>query len=243
MLQALFWGLVTSGSLLVGAMLALALRPSPRTIGLALAFGSGALISAVAYDLVLDAFETDHVVWPAIGLATGALAFFVGDALIDRMGGHGRKSALGEHQAAGSPLAIVLGAVLDGIPESVVLGATLVEGGAVSVAFVVAVLCSNLPEAISGSSGLATAGWARNRILGLWALVVAASTTAAVLGFAVFDTVEGLDASFILAFAAGAVLVMLADTMMPEAFALGGRAAGLMTTLGFAVAYLLSQAG
>lgn len=243
MLQALLWGLVTSGSLLVGAVLALALRPSRRTIGLALAFGSGALISAVAYDLVLDAFETEQVLWPAIGLVTGALAFFAGDAAIDRMGGHGRKSALGEHQAAGAPLAIVLGAVLDGIPESIVLGATLVEGGAVSAAFVVAVLCSNLPEAVSGSSGLAAAGWPRSRILALWGLVVAASTTAAVVGFALFDTVERLDASFILAFAAGAVLVMLADTMMPEAFALGGRVAGLMTTLGFAVAYALAQAG
>ncbi|MGL6279446.1 MAG: ZIP family zinc transporter, partial [Gaiella sp.] len=125
MAEALLWGLVTSGSLLVGAALALAVRPGHRLIGLALAFGSGALISAVAYDLVLDAFDTEGVVSPALGLAIGALTFFAGDWAIDAMGGHGRKSASGEPQAAGQPLAIVLGAVLDGVPESVVLGATL----------------------------------------------------------------------------------------------------------------------
>lgn len=238
MAEAVLWGLVTSGSLLVGAVVALLARPGTRVVGLTLAFGAGALIAAVAYDLVLDAFDEDFLV-PAVGLAVGALAFYAGDAAIDRAGGHGRKSALGAHQSVGSPLAIVLGAVLDGIPESVVLGASLAEGGAVSVAFVVAVLCSNLPEAISGTSGLVTAGWRPLRVVQLWALVVAISTLSAGLGWLVFDAVTGLDAAFLLAFAAGAVLVMLADTMMPEAFELGGRAAGLATTLGFALAFAL----
>ncbi|MGL6279442.1 MAG: ZIP family zinc transporter, partial [Gaiella sp.] len=127
-------------------------------------------------------------------------------------------------------------------PESVVLGATLVEGGAVSLAFVAAVLCSNLPEAISGTSGLAAAGWRTSRIVGLWTAVVAVSTASAVIGYIAFDRIEGLDAAFLLAFAAGAVLVMLADTLMPEAFALGGRVAGLATALGFALAFALAQA-
>lgn len=238
MVEAVLWGLLTSGSLLVGAVVALVARPRARVIGLTMAFGAGALMAAVAYDLVLDAFD-EEVVVPAIGLAAGALTFYVGDAAIDRAGGHGRKSALGAHQSVGSPLAIVLGAVLDGIPESVVLGASLAEGGAVSLAFVVAVLCSNLPEAISGTSGLVTAGWRPRRIVELWAIVVAVSTLSAGLGWLVFDEVAGADAAVLLAFAAGAVLVMLADTMMPEAFELGGRGVGLATALGFALAFAL----
>jgi ZIP family zinc transporter len=142
---------------------------------------------------------------------------------------------------SGNPLAIVLGAVLDGLPESAIIGATLVEGGAVSAAFIAAVFISNLPESVGATTGLVAEGWRRGRILLQWSAVVAASTVTAALGWLVFDAMESLDASFLLAFAAGALLVMLADTLMPEAFALGGRAAGLATTLGFALAFGLAQ--
>jgi len=241
-LEAALWGLVTSGSLLVGAVVAALWRPGTRVVGLTMAFGAGALMSAVAYDLVADAFrDPDHVLLPAAGLAAGALAFFAGDELIDRRGGHDRKSMEGAVQAEGSPLAIVLGSVLDGVPESAILGATLVEGEAVSAAFIVAVFLSNLPEAISATSGLAAAGWRRGRIFGLWSIVVAVSTATAALAWLAFDQLEGLDSTALLAFAAGAMLVMLADTMFPGAFRMGGRVAGLATTLGFALAFAISQ--
>jgi ZIP family zinc transporter len=239
-LEAALWGLFTAGSLLVGAGIVLAFRPGHRLVGLAMAFGAGALISAVAYDLVLDAFD-DQRVWPALGLALGALAFYLGDTVIDRVGGHGRKSMMGEHQASGNAYAIVLGTVLDGLPESFVLGTSLVSGGAVSLAFIAAVFLSNLPEAISGTSGLRAAGWPSGRILGMWSAVVAGSVVAAAAGYAALDAMPGLDGAIVLAFAAGSLLVMLADTMMPEAFQLGGRAAGLLTTLGFALAFALTQ--
>jgi ZIP family zinc transporter len=239
-LEAAVWGLITSGSLLVGAGLSFAFRPGRRLVGLTMAFGSGALISAVAYDLVLDAFD-ERVVWPALGLAAGALAFFVGDVLIDRLGGERRSMGHEGAGDSGNPLAIVLGAVLDGLPESAIIGATLVEGGAVSAAFIAAVFISNLPESVGATTGLVAEGWRRGRILLQWSAVVAASTLTAALGWLVFDAMESLDASFLLAFAAGALLVMLADTLMPEAFALGGRAAGLATTLGFALAFGLAQ--
>jgi ZIP family zinc transporter len=242
MTEAALWGLVTSGSLLVGALVALVFRPGTRAIGSTLAFGAGALISAVSYDLVLDAFETDAQS-AALGFTLGALAFFAGDAAIDRFGGHGRKSMTGEAQASGSPLAIVLGTVLDGIPESVILGATLVEGGAVSVAFVVAVFVSNVPEAVSGTSGLLKAGWRRRSVVGLWCAVVAISTVAAAIGWLAFDQLPALDGATLLGFAAGAMLVMVADTLMPEAFEHAGRVAGLFTTLGFAVSFALTQYG
>jgi hypothetical protein len=120
MLAAAFWGLLTAGSLWVGAALAAA-RPGLSWVGLALAFGSGALIAAIAYELVLEAYETD-LAFAASGFAAGALTFYVGDLLIDRRGGHGRKSMKGDAQLAGSASAIVFGTILDGIPESFVLG-------------------------------------------------------------------------------------------------------------------------
>jgi ZIP family zinc transporter len=242
MLEAALWGFLTSASLLLGAGAALGFAPSRRVVGLTLAFGGGALISAVAYDLVLEAFDVDALA-PTIGLAAGALAFYFGDAAIDHLGGHGRKDMTGADQAEGDPLGIVLGACLDGIPESFILGLTLVEGGSISVAFVAAVFVSNLPEAIAATAGLAKNGWERRRIFGMWSLVVTASTISAALGFAVFDALPSLDGSAVLGFAAGAMLVMVSDTMMPQALQLGGRAAGLATTLGFVLVFFLEQVG
>ena len=239
MLEAAFWGLVTAGSLWVGAALAAYARLSQRIIGLAMAFGAGALIAAVAYELVIDAFDTD-LTRASLGFACGALVFYVGDSLIDRMGGEGRKSMTGESQLAGSASAIVLGTVLDGIPESFVLGASLLQEGVVPTAVVVGVFVSNVPEALSGSAGLLQAGWKRSRIFAMWSYVVLASVAATVLGYFTIDKVPTSSGAFVTAFAAGALLVMLADTLMPEAFELGGREAGLVTALGFAVGFGLS---
>ena len=239
MLGAAFWGLLTAGSLWVGAALAAFGRLSQRAIGLAMAFGAGALIAAVAYELVIDAFATDLEL-AAVGFACGALTFYVGDWYIDRQGGEGRKSMMGQSQLAGSASAIVLGTVLDGIPESFVLGASLLQEGVVPVAVVVGVFVSNVPEALSGSAGLLAAGWARVRIFKMWSAVVAASVVATAAGWLLLDRIPTAGGAFVTAFAAGALLVMLADTLMPEAFDLGGREAGLVTALGFAVGFGLS---
>lgn len=238
MREAAFWGLVTAGSLWVGASLAL-LRPPSRLIGLAMAFGSGALIAAVAYELVLDAFATNAQL-AAFGFACGALVFYGGDWAIDRRGGAGRKSMAGEKQLAGSANAILLGTVLDGIPESFVLGASLAQDGVVPTAVVVGVFVANIPEALSGTTGLLQAGWTRVRVFAMWSGVVAVSVVASVLGWRLLDEMGSEGGAFATAFAAGAVLVMLADTLMPEAFELGGREAGLLTALGFAVGFGLS---
>jgi ZIP family zinc transporter len=205
-----------------------------------MAFGSGVLISAVSFELVEEAFNTSHGEGSvALGLCAGSVVFFVGDSLIDRLGGEDRKHSGGK-QAEGSALAILLGIVLDGIPESIVIGLTIVVGGSVSAALLVAVALSNIPEAIAASSGLAAAGWAQRRILGLWTLVALVSGLAAVLGFAVFDSAGSRVVAFVLAFAGGAILTMLADTMMPEAFEHGGKLVGLVTTLGFGLAFAIS---
>ena len=238
MAEAAFWGLVTAGSLWVGAALAL-LRPPSRFIGLAMAFGSGALIAAVAYELVLDAVATD-VQLAALGFAAGALVFYGGDWAISRRGGAGRKSMSGDKQLAGSANAIVLGTVLDGIPESFVLGAAIAQEGIVPTAVVVGVFVANVPDALSGTTGLLQAGWTRARVFAMWSGVVAVSVIASVVGWALLESIGTDGGAFATAFAAGAVLVMLADTLMPEAFELGGREAGLLTALGFAVGFGLS---
>ncbi len=239
MAEAAFWGLVTAGSLWLGAALVFAARPRERWIGLAMAFGAGALVAAVAYELVLEAYETDFAE-ASFGFALGALTFYVGDWLIDRRGGGGRKSMAGEQQLAGSAKAIVLGTVLDGIPESFVLGASLFQSGVVPVAVVVGVFVSNVPESLSGTTGLLEAGWSRRRVFAMWTAVVVASVAAAVAGWLILDTMPTASGAFALAFAGGAVLVMLADTLIPEALKLSGREAGLLTALGFAVGFALS---
>ena len=239
MVEAAFWGLVTAGSLLVGAAIALVVRPGPRVVGLTMAFGAGALVAAVAYELVLDAFETSAG-GAAAGFAVGALAFYVGDLLVDRRGGHGRKSMERESELAGGAGAIVLGTVLDGIPESCVLGASLQTDGVVPVAVVVGVFVSNVPEALSATTGLRASGWSSGHLLAMWSKVVAVSVLAAVAGWLVLDSMAASNGAFALGFAGGAVLVMLADTLFPEAIALAGRESGLLTALGFAVGFSLS---
>jgi len=152
MAGALGWGLLAASSLVLGAVIALRFRISLRTIGLIMAFGAGVLISAVAFDLVEEAVDTETGHWAVLtGIFAGCGVFFGGDWLIDRMGGADRKDADGD-QATGSPLAIVLGTVLDGIPESMVIGLTIFQGGAVGAAYLVAVFISNLPEAVSSTA-------------------------------------------------------------------------------------------
>jgi ZIP family zinc transporter len=237
---ALFWGLFAGSSLIVGGALALLFPIRERLLGLIMAFGAGVLISAVAYELVAEAFDTSAGSGSlALGLAAGALTFYVGDAVVDRMGGEERKS-MKQAPGAGSALAIVLGIVLDGIPESAVIGLGLLNGEGVSVAVIAAVFLSNLPEAIAATTGLAGSGWASRRIIGLWVLVTVVSGIASLLGYALFDNAGPAGLAFVLAFAAGAILTMLADTMMPEAFEHGGKLVGLLTTLGFGLAFALS---
>ena len=240
MAEAFAWGALAASSLVLGGLLAFWLPITRRTLGLIMAFGSGVLISAVAFELVEDAFDKYHGREElALGLLAGSGVFYVGDAIIDRMGGADRKHPGGQ-QASGSALAIVLGIVLDGIPESLVLGLTVLREDSVSAAFLVAVFVSNIPESVAATTGLARAGWRKSHVLGLWVLVVLVSALAALAGYALLDGAGDSLIAFVLAFAGGAILTMLADTMMPEAFEHGGKLVGVFTTLGFAVAFAIS---
>ena len=233
------WGTLAASSLVIGAIIALLFRISLRTIGLIMGFGSGVLISAVAFDLVQEAFDksSGHG-WVAGGLFAGCLVFFGGDWLIDHLGGSQRKDPSGD-QAGGSALSIVLGSVLDGIPESMVIGLTIFEGGAVGAAYLAAVFISNLPESISSTSGLATSGWKKSRILWMWIAIAVISGLASLAGYGLFQNSSPDTVAFVLAFAGGAILTMLAETMMPEAYEHGGKLVGVVTTIGFAVAFTI----
>ena len=235
------WGLLSASSLVIGSVIAILIRIPLRMIGLIMGFGGGVLISAVAFDLIEEAAgkSTGHG-WLVAGLFSGCLVYFGGDRLIDHLGGGDRKDPTGaEAEGGSSSLSIVLGSVLDGIPESMVIGLTIYEGGAVGAAYLAAVFISNLPESISSTSGLLSSGWLKSRILWMWIAIAVVSALASVAGYGLFQNSSPWVVAFVLTFAAGAILTMLANTMMPEAFEHGGKLVGIMVTLGFATAFTI----
>jgi ZIP family zinc transporter len=238
MLEAGMWGLVGGASLLIGALLGLALDVSQRAIGLIMAFGSGVLISALAFELTEEASVGGGTAPVVIGLGVGGLAFFLANLLVEGRGGAHRKRSGGE-QSEGSGLGLAIGAVMDGVPESVAIGASLIGGGGVGVAVVAAVFLSNLPESLAAATGMRKAGYSSGQVIGLWSGVMAVSGLASLVGFALLGGASPVILAVIQAFAAGAILAMLADTMMPEAFENGGRVVGLVTVAGFAAAFAL----
>jgi ZIP family zinc transporter len=246
MIAAIGWSALATGTLLIGMVLAYRNLVGQRATGLIMAFGAGAIISAAAYQLVLGsvAKEAGRLIPVALGIAAGALTFYFADRWVDHMGGADRMDFDGA-QAGGSGTGILLGSLLDGVPESLVLGMSLVHSPQVSLAFIFAVAIGNVPQGLGGTAGMLTAGWPRRRITYLWLAVCGLSILAAVLGYAEASLFGGVTGAVADAFAAGALLVMLTDSMIPEAFEHGGRETGLSLVLGFsaAVALTLLQLG
>ena len=242
MLEALGWGALAASSLALGALLAF-VRPWPsRQIGLVLAFGAGALISAVSFELTADGIEVGSLGATALGLGAGALVYFGLDGLIARRFSAGR-GRTGRTSGSDPGPALALGAFLDGIPEQLVLGIGLAVGDGVGVGLLVAIFVSNLPEAIGSASEMRKSGRGPAKIVGLWCAVAGICVLASGAGYAIADVTSGELRAGIDGFAAGALLVMLIDSMIPEATRESGRVAGLITTLGFAVAMALSSLG
>jgi ZIP family zinc transporter len=231
-LAALGWGALAAASLVIGAVLGLARDWKSGAVGGVLGFGAGALISSVAFELAEEGFKVGGLVAVAAGLGIGALAFFLLNKVVARMGG---RSGGG---SAGLPLA--LGALLDGIPEQAVLGIGLAGGEGVSVALLVAVFVSNLPEAIGSSSDMAGAGKSRGSVVLLWSAVAVVCALATLGGYLLADVAGPRPQAGINGFAAGALLVMLVDSMIPEATRKAKDWAGIATVLGFALAAGLS---
>jgi zinc transporter, ZIP family len=238
MAAAFFWGALGAAALLVGSLIAYQLAPSRGVIAVVMALGTGLLIGSVSFELVDEALKHQEVAGVALGVLLGAAVFTVGDWLLTRKGAGDRKDSEGA-QAEGSPLAIVLGSVLDGIPESFVLGLTVLQGG-VSVSLLAGVVLSNLPEGMSSSSGLKAAGWPRGRVVLMWSVVVLVSALAAAAGYVLLDPASGRTGALVQAFAAGALLAMLADTLLPEAYKVEGVLTGPLVVVGFAISLWLS---
>jgi len=229
MLSAFLWGGFAAGSLLIGYLLA-ARKLSNRNIGIIMGIGSGALISAIAYELVPESVMGNEGVILSCGL--GAIAFFMGDWLVDRRGGADRMDITAS-QPQGSGAAIFVGTLLDNVPESIILGMSLASGGTINLAFLVSVFVSNLPEGVAGTLNLVASGIPRPKVLRMWLFLVLISAACAALGYFTIIKLDHADGLMAQAFAAGAMLTMLADAMMPEAFEHGGKLVGLFTVLGF----------
>jgi zinc transporter, ZIP family len=210
-----------------------------------MAFGSGVLISTVAFDLMEEAAATGGLTATATGFLAGAVVYVLANLALARRGARHRKRSGGqpsEDEQAGSGAAIAVGALLDGVPESVVLGLSLLGGGGVSTSVLAAVFISNVPEGLSSAAGMKRSGRSARYVFGVWGGIAVISGMSALLGNLLLDGVSPQTEAVITAVAAGAILTMIADTMIPEAFERTHAWTGLITTLGFLVAFALTLA-
>ena len=246
-LEAGLWGLLGGAALVLGALVAWFLHVPQGVIASVMAFGSGVLISAVAFDLMAEAVDTGGLPPTGIGFLGGALAYLAANALLARRGARHRKRSGGqqpsEQQQSGSGAAIAVGALLDGVPESVVLGVGLLGGGSVSLSVLAAVFISNVPEGLSSAAGMKRSGRSAAYVFGVWTTIAVVSAIAALAGYATLGGAPPELIAVITAVAAGAILTMIADTMIPEAFEETRTWTGLITTVGFLLAFAIDQAG
>lgn len=231
---AILWGAVAAAPLFIGAVLALLRTWPPKWLGIVLGFGAGALMASIAFELWEEGLALTGPIPLVVGVAAGAVSYYIADRILDA------RAARTNAQAGGGQLAV--GALLDGIPEQLVLGIGLASGEPVSVALVVAILVSNLPESIGSAADLLEGGMARTRVVLLWAGVAVVCALATVAGFALASVTGDAFRSASSGFAAGALLVMLVDSMVPEAQSKAKESTGLAAVLGFALAAGLALA-
>ncbi|WP_269302150.1 ZIP family metal transporter [Aeromicrobium sp. HA] len=245
--EAGLWGLLAGGALVIGAAVAWLVPVPRRVVASVMAFGAGVLISALSFDLVDEAEQLGGLRPTVLGFLAGALAYVAANLVLARYGARHRKRSgaqqSSEEEQSGSGTAIAIGALLDGIPESVVLGLSLVGGGGVGVPVLAAIFVSNLPEGLSSAAGMKRKGRSARYVFGVWGGIAVASGLAAMAGCLLLEGASPTTIAAITAVAAGAILAMVADTMIPEAFERTHLYAGLLTTIGFLCAFTISRAG
>jgi ZIP family zinc transporter len=246
-LQAGGWGLLAGSALVVGALIAWVVAVPRLVVASVMAFGAGVLISALAFDLVDEAETSGGLVPTVIGFLCGALVYVGCNVLLARRGAAHRKRS-GDQQPSeadqpGSGTAIAVGALLDGIPESVVLGLSLLGGSGVGVPVLVAIFISNVPEGLSSTAGMKRSGRSATYVFGVWTAIAVASAVAGMLGCLLLQDASKEAVAVITAVAAGAILTMVADTMIPEAFERTHLYAGLIASVGFLMAFSIERVG
>ena len=238
------WGFFAGSALLIGAIGGYFFKIPQRLVASIMAFGAGVLMSAIAFELMDEAYSLGGFLHVTIGFLAGAFIFTAINIYLARKGAKHRKRS-GEKiiSEESNSMAIAVGSILDGIPESIAIGLTMIEGGVVSTATVIAIFLSNIPEGLSSSAGMKNAGWRAGPIFGLWVSVAFCTAIASLAGYSVFSHFPPGVIATIMALAAGAILAMLVDTMIPEAFSETHNLAGLITVLGFIVSFILSKVG
>ena len=244
-LQAAFWGTLAGSALLIGAALGYYARVKQRVIAAIMAFGSGVLISALSFELMDGAYKRGGFYSVGIGFVGGALAYTIASLILARHGAKHRKRSgnqqPSEDEVKGSGLAIAIGALLDGMPESIAIGLTLIGGKSIGLVAVIAIFLSNIPEGLSSAAGMKKAGRSKKYIFGIWTTIVLISGGCSLLGYTVFAGLSPQIVAATTAIAAGAILAMIGDTMIPEAFEETHNFTGLVTVLGFLAAFALSK--
>ncbi|SDG67637.1 zinc transporter, ZIP family [Lentzea fradiae] len=244
--EAGLWGLAGGGALVLGALVAWFLRVPRDVVAVVMAFGAGVLTAAAAFELVDEAERTGGLLATSAGFAGGAVVYVLTNVLLARRGARHRKRSRdqpSESDQAGSGTAIAVGALLDGVPESVVLGVSLLGGGGVGAAMLAAVVISNVPEGLSSVAGMKAAGRGAGYVFGVWGAIAVAGGLAAALGNVLLDGASPQLVAVITAVAAGAILAMVADTMIPESFERARLYTGLCLTAGFLTAFVVERLG